>query len=354
MRSPMKPVTLAIIAVAVAAACSTAVAAAPPTVPVLVQKVRTQTLAQTVTAYGQLVPNPQTLQWFSATLAGKVSSVAVTVGSTVKPGQVIAHIKPTPQTRAKLQSAQSQLASAKAQLKQTQALVQNGLGTLSSLATARNNVATVRSKLAALTADGVSEKGQILKAAQAGVITQIMATPGQWVNAGARVAALAPSNSLWVRLGLTPRRAARVKTGAAVRLVPVFASGKPVAAKVLRVAGQANAKTGLVDAEVALPASTRGFFAGEWVTGVIVMSHLTLPTVPRSAVLHDNQGYYLFVVRGGKAHRVNVQPRVRDNGQIGIEGLKAGATVVIQGNFELADGLAVRIESNAKTPATTS
>lgn len=351
----MKPMALAIIAVAFAATDTVAMAATPPpTVPVSVQKVRSQTLAETVTAYGQLVPNPQTLQWLSATLAGKVSSVAVTVGSTVKQGQVIARIKPTPQTRAQLQSAQSQLASAKAQLKQTQALVQSGLGTLSSLATARNNVAIARSKLAALTADGVSKKGQMLKATQAGVITQIMATPGQWVNAGARVAALAPSNSLWVRLGLTPRRAARVKAGAAVQLVPVFAAGKPVATKVLRVAGQANPTTGLIDAEVALPASAAGLYAGEWVTGTLVLGHLTLPTVPRSAVLHDNAGYYVFVVRGGKAHRVNVQPRVRDNGQIGIEGLKAGATVVTQGNFELADGLAVRIENNAKTPAAAS
>lgn len=346
--------SLLLIVLAALVAGSQALAAPAPSVEVQVQTTSAQTLTETATVYGQLVPNPSVLRWVSAALAGRVDTVFVTAGSTVKAGQKLARIKPTPQTLATFQSAKSSLASARAKLKQTRTLAQNGLATRSNLAAAKSAVQTAKARLAALKAEGVSAKGEILTAAHAGVVTKLPVTSGQWVNAGARIMAISPAGALWVRLGLSPEQAADVRPGAAVRLVPVFGAGRSVSGQVVRVAGQTNPKTGLIDAVVPVPPAASALYAGEWVNGTIALGQVTLPALPRSAVLHDNQGYYVFVVRGGKAYRVNVKPRVRDHGLIGVSGLKAGATVVTKGNFELTDGAAIRIAKTTPAPAAAS
>lgn len=322
---------------------ATVAATQTPSTAVSVQTVREQTLTETATAYGQLVPNPQALRWLSAALAGRVDAVYATVGATVRAGQKLVFVKPTPQTLATFQDAQSSLVSEHAKLRQTETLEHNGLATKAQLAAAKSALATARSRLAALRGEGVSSHGEILKAVRTGVVTQLVVAPGQWVNAGAQIAALVPAGALWVRLGLPPKVAARVKPGAKAKLSPVFGAGKPFAGKVARIAGQANPKTGLVDADVPVSAVGSGFFPGEWVTGTITLRRRKLPAVPRTAVLKDQQGYYVFAVRDGKAHRVAVEPRVRAHGLVGLRGVKPGATVVTQGNFELTNGAAVRI-----------
>lgn len=328
---------------------SSSFAAAAPSTAVSVQTVQEQTLNETATVYGQLVPNPQALRWLSAALAGRVEAVYTTVGATVNAGQKLAFVKPTPQTLATFQDAQSSLVSARAKLKQTKTLEQNGLATRADLAAAKGALATARSRLEAFRSEGVSSHGEVLKAARAGVVTQLVVTPGQWVSAGARIAALAPAGALWVQLGLPPKVAARVRPGANVHLASVFGAGKPFVGKVAHIAGQTNPKTGLVDAEVPVSAAGSGFFPGEWVTGTITLRRLKLPAVPRSAVLEDKRGYYVFVVRDGEAQRVAVEPRVRARGLVGLRGVKPGATVVAQGNFELHDGAAVRIVNTGNT-----
>ncbi|MGH8224868.1 MAG: efflux RND transporter periplasmic adaptor subunit [Gammaproteobacteria bacterium] len=324
-------------------AFASSAALADPSTAVTVQTVRTQKLAETVTAYGQLVPNPGAIQWLSAAQAGRISAVLVTQGTRVKKGQSLIRISATPQTRAAYQTAQSDLAAARAKLKQTQTLYKNGLATRSDFAAAQGAFDNAKSRLAALKTEGVGTHAQVLKAATAGVVTQLAVSNGEWVNAGARIAALASANALWVRLGLTPEQAAAVKPLASVRLAPVFGAGKTVESHVAKIDAQADAMTGLIDAEVPLSANDSGPFSGEWVAGTITLHSVELPAVPRSAVLKDAQGFYVFVVHNNVAHRVDVKPLVRDRGLVGLDGIKPGEVVVTQGNFELSDGDQVRI-----------
>jgi hypothetical protein len=65
--------------------------------------------------------------------------------------------------------------------------------------------------------------------------------------------------------------------------------------------------------------------------------------VPRSAVLRDAQGDYLFQVRQGHARRVNVQTGLEQGGLIAVRGsFEVNAPVVSLGNYELQDGMVVR------------
>lgn len=320
-------------------------ALAAPSTAVTTQTVRTRTLAETVTAYGQLVTNPGSIQWLSASKAGRITAVLVTQGTRVARGQSLVRIEPTPQTLAAYESAKSDLSSAQAKLKQTQMLLKNGLATKADLSAAQSAAANAKARLAALEAEGAGGHAHVMKAAAAGVVTQLAVSRGQWVGAGARIASIAPSGALWVRLGLTPGQAAGARAGAPVRIVPVFGPGKALTSQVAKVDAQADAKTGLIDAEVPVPGRNAGPFAGEWVAGTITLRSVELPAVPRSAVLKNanGNGFYVFVVRQGIAHRVSVEPVLRARGLVGLDGIKAGEVVVTQGNFELSDGDHVRI-----------
>jgi membrane fusion protein (multidrug efflux system) len=66
--------------------------------------------------------------------------------------------------------------------------------------------------------------------------------------------------------------------------------------------------------------------------------------VPRSAVLHDGNGDYLFQVSEGVARRVAVTVESDGDRLLGISGagLDPALKVVVQGNYELSDGMAVR------------
>lgn len=318
-------------------------ALADPATTVTTQTVQMQTLQDTVTAYGRLMPAPGGVEWLSAAQTGRVSAVLVTQGARVSKGQSLVRIEATPQTQASYQSAKSAVVSARAKLEQTRSLEKNGLATRSDLAAAQDAYASAQARLAALKAEGVGPQAQTLKASASGVVTQLAVARGQWVNAGTHIAALAPAGALWVRLGLTPEQAAGVKPQAQVRLAPVFGPGKPLASRVARVDAQADASTGLIDAEVPLPATQAGPFSGEWVAGTITLRSVKVPAVARSAVLKDAHGFYVFVVRKGTAHRVNVKPLIRSQGQVGLDGVRPGEVVVTQGNFELNDGDPVRV-----------
>lgn len=314
---------------------------AAPATTVQTATVKTERLARTVTAYGELVAAPGALDWLNAAHAGRIAAVTVTAGDAVSRHEKLVEVKPTPASQAALASARSALRTAEAKLKQTRVLRQGGLATQAELAAAAGSVASARARLAALQVGGSGS--EVIRAPEAGVVTQVTVARGDWVNGGARLAAVVPVHALWVRLGLTPGEAAQVKPGAAVHVVPVFGAGRAVSSRVATVARQANAGTGLVDAGVPVKAGSDGPFVGEWVAGTITIATAALAAVPRSAVLQDKHGYYVFLVERGKARRRDVTPVIRARGLVGLKGLEAGATVVTLGNFELSDGAAVRL-----------
>lgn len=317
-------------------------ASALASVAVRTQTVQKRKLTRIVIAYGQLVPDPHTLEWLTSGQAGRISAVLATSGTRVHKGQVLARIEPTPKTRATFENAKSALASARAKFRQVQTLEKNGLATHSDLESARSALASAKARLAALKAEGVSAHAYAMQAHTAGVITQLAISRGQWVKAGEKVAALAPAGTVWIRLGIPPNQAIHVKVGDAVRLSSVFGSAKTQVSKVAQVSAQANAATGLIDIEVPVHTTSHGALLGEWMTGAITLGSVTMPAVPRSAVLMDASGSYVYVVHKGKASRVSVTPVIRAQGLVGLRGVKVGQRVVTQGNFELHNGQAVR------------
>lgn len=67
-------------------------------------------------------------------------------------------------------------------------------------------------------------------------------------------------------------------------------------------------------------------------------------TVPRAAVRQDGEARYVFVVEAGKLRRRTIKLGMGNFGKFEVlEGLKDGERVVLPGEFELRDGMNVRV-----------
>ena len=78
---------------------------------------------------------------------------------------------------------------------------------------------------------------------------------------------------------------------------------------------------------------------------IIVQKELDALTVPKSAVLEDADGPYIFTIRDSTAYKTRVQTGIQNDSLIQIiKGLQKGEPVVYQGNYELEDSMKVRIE----------
>lgn len=71
-------------------------------------------------------------------------------------------------------------------------------------------------------------------------------------------------------------------------------------------------------------------------------------TVPAASLVYDEDGAHVFVVRGGKAHKVAVTPGPERADQVMVSGaLTARDRVAVTGAYQLEDGMAVRIAAPA-------
>lgn len=104
---------------------------------------------------------------------------------------------------------------------------------------------------------------------------------------------------------------------------------------------EANRKTDAIQIYATFPNADRRLIVGSTV-GVTLAKRkgVKLPTVAPSAVMHDNQGSYVYVVAAGNKieKRYIVTGNVTGKAQMVISGLKVGEFVVVQGTHKTMPG----------------
>lgn len=297
---------------------------------------------QTVQAFGTIESGPRQLKVIAAPRASVVE-LDVAAGMRVTRGTALVTLLPTPDSAVLYAQAKSQADYARSALQRTQSLFKEKLANRDQLAAAQKTLADAEANLAAQQQMGGGGPVAI-KALADGVVTAVNVASGTRVAADATLLVFAGQGGSLARLGVPPAQAAALRPGMPVNLHAVFDPRLSLAAKIAEVGGQVDPASGLVD--VLVPVG--GKSAAAFLTGANVAAEITVKVaqglaVPRSAVLRDDQGAYLFIVKNGVAHRVNVQAGIDDGAWIAVSGdLKAGERVVTLGNFELTDGMAVR------------
>lgn len=340
---------ISMILLGIAAACLLSAgqaSAAPDTPSVLVQAAALvrKPMATQLTGYGAVVSDAGAVVDVSVPRAGRVARLDVMPGERVMRGAPLLQFTTDPAALAAYRQAETAVHAAQDEFARTQQLVDQQLATQSQLAAARKTLSDAEANLTAQQALGSGRNAQTITAPFDGVVQAVNVKAGALVAAGASLAQIARTGALKATIGIAPEDAGKVRTGMAVQLSPVFGGGE-IAGAVDAVQGVIDPSTRLVNVVVQPECGARcdGLLPGMQVKGVIELAQQTPWTVPRSAVLTDANGTYVFQIANGHAHRVDVKVIAQSTTETGISGdLDPRRKVVVLGNYELTDGMAVR------------
>lgn len=299
-------------------------------------------------------------------IPGKLVARKVEVGALVNAGDALAQIDPADvalnadAAQAQLLAAETDYNYSKAELDRYDALLEKkyispaiheGKRALFITAKARLEQARSQASVAGNQADYAT-----LRADRAGLITLIMAEPGQVVGAGQPVMKLAQPNEKEVVVAVPENRLDEVKTGDAATVRLWAETNRSYRAKVREIAPTADPLTrtfttriSIVDAgpEVRLGMTANVLFGA---TGADVV---TLPLTALTQLDGKNLVWIVAADAAGKDGEFKVNPRPVRVGKFGsdtvtiLEGVKPGERVVIAGVHKLLPGMAIRpIEQN--------
>ena len=317
-----------------------------PSVLVHTVPARTGSLAELTDAYGSTAYGVDSVMTLSLQQDGRVIRIAVTPGEVVPAGKMLIEFGGSAQAASSYRQAQTSLALAQAQRAHARQLLAQHLATRDQLAQADKAVTDAQSALQALQREGSDRPQQALRAPFDGVVQTIPVMRGQRVQPATPLVTIAQRDGMMVTVGVEPGQLARVHPGQEVSLQRLL-GGAAVAGRVLRLDGQLNARTRLVDVDIALApgvAASAGLLAGEAMRAEIVVGRPHGWLLPRAAIIMHGAGLALYQVAGSRAVRVPVLLEAERGDQDLVRGaLDASRPVVTDGAYQLTDGAAVRL-----------
>lgn len=312
-----------------------------PSVQVQVTKLRKGALPKTVTVFGKVEAGAGMQEDVTAPSTAIIESIFVKLGEPVNAGTALVRLGPTPQTAAAYKKAVSALNNARDLLQRTKALLAQHLGTRQQVEDAHKALSDAEASLNALRAEG-ADTPKILSASSRGVVTRVSATPGAIVSPGAALLSIAHTSGLVLRAGAVTEQAEAIDKGDTA-IVSALGTDDARSGTVLLRGSIVDANTGLVPIEIALPPSN--FLAGQTARARIITGAVEGYIVPHEAVLVNEHGApYVVQAKDMIAHEVLVKVLLGAGSQDVIAGpLDPQAPVVLAGNYQLKDGMPVRV-----------
>lgn len=299
-------------------------------------------IAEHIVVYGSVIAAPGALQTVSIPYQSQVVGILVNEGQKVSKGDLLLKIRPSPDTMLKLNQAKNAYNLAQQGYQQMKRQRKLKLATNQQLLQAKLTLDQARLRLESMTNRGIDGERRI-DSSFGGLIKKIHVQVGSIVPAGNPIMDIVAQNRIEALLGVEPEDIERVHAGQRVSLTRVNVPASPVATgTVRRISYAVNSETRLVNVFVTLT-SPAGFVLGEYIKGRIVITAAEGLIVPRSAVLSEGDRHVLFTVKDGRAVKHIVEIGVENPRQYQVTGkdLRAGQDVVVLGNYELTNGMAV-------------
>ncbi len=312
---------------------------------VKVVPIKKGTVAEEITVYGTIVPAAGAVQTITVPFESRVRRILVTEGQQVSRGDPLLEIEPSAETNLQTQQARNDYQSAQKALQYVQQRFDLKLATNDQLLQAQQALEQAQAKLESLRQRG-SEGAQAIHADAGSLVSKVAVQEGAIVAAGNAMIEMVAQNRLQARLGIEPADSSKVKAGQEVSLARINVPGtNTVIGRIRKLSQAANATSHLIDGFVDLPSSS-GFLLNEYVVGKIPVASAQGLVVPRSAVLPEADHYVLFTVNDGRAQEHTVQVRLANEREVEVNGkdLVVGEPVVTLGNYELKDGMAVKVD----------
>ena len=315
--------------------------------PVKVAPIRQGAVTEEITVYGTVVPAAGAVQTVSVPFESRVRRILVSESQRVSQGDLLLEIEPSADAMLQADLARNEFESTQKALDFLQQRFDLKLATNDQLLQGKQALEQAGEKLESLRRRGL-EAIRTVHADVRGLVSKVSAQEGAIVPAGTSMVELVAQNRLEVRLGIEPENIDKVKLGQEVLLARVNAPGaKTISGRIGKIARAADATTRLVQIFAEPPANSN-FLLGEYVLGKIAIASARGLIVPRSAVLPEEDHFILFTTKDGRAQEHTVRVGLQDRKEMEVMGedLRPGELVVTLGNYELKDGMAVKVDAS--------
>lgn len=272
---------------------------------------------------------------------GTVLQLLVEEGATVRKGQVLARID-ADRSRLQLREAEADLQRRRNDVDRGEKLLARKLIAATSHDQATSDYAVRRAEvdLARLTV-GKSE----IRAPFDGVITRRWIKQGQLLAARAPVFDMADFSDLRAELKVPERDAVSLVAGLPVAFTVDALAAREFKAKVERIAPTVDRTSGTVNVIVRVDNRDGDLRPGLFARMSVDFLHVSdAVLVPKTAVLGNRSAAVAYVIEDGKARRTSLRLGQESSTQVQVlEGLQAGAEVVVTGHAALSDGANVEV-----------
>jgi len=312
---------------------------------VTTQVVHQGSLPEIISGYGTAAPAIDATTTLSVQAEGAVTQFDVTAGAVVHRGQRLLTFTLSPSAASAYLQAKTALNVARAQRDHIAQLLSHQLATRDQLAQADKAASDARSTLDALNKQQGNGRTVELLAPVDGIVSSIAATRGETLQAGAPLLSMARDGGLVVSVGIEMDPQHTPVSGDKVTLVPLGA-GASVTGSVKRVAAMLDARTHLQNVDVVPD--------GPVIAGMGYRADITLGQwrgwlVPRDALVGDGSTWQVFQIASGKAVKIPVRIVGESDTVSVVNGaLNAQRPLVVVGNTQLDDGMAVRLAEPSK------
>lgn len=298
------------------------------------------TFSDEVSAVGTALANEQVV--LSAPVTERITSLNFSDGGFVNKGQVIATLAQG-QEKAELAAAQAQAQEARQQLDRIKALKTRGFATA---ATLDQQVAAANAALANAELAQASIGDRIIRAPFSGWASLRTVSVGAIISAGTPIATVSDISRIKLDFTVPETQLSLIRQGQPIRAISAAWPDRPFTGAIATIDPVVDPATRAVRVRAILPNPDKALKPGMLLTvSVTARQHHAL-ALPELAVVGDGEQRSIFIVRDGKARRIDVRTGLRQNGLVEIlDGVKAGEVVVTDGVVKLTDGVPVRTAS---------
>jgi RND family efflux transporter MFP subunit len=299
---------------------------------------------ETIVAYGTVIAAIGQTQTFSMPFESQVRKVLVTAGQVIDINTPLIEISPSPASRLQFAEARTARDTAKNNLDLVNMRFQMKLSTRQDVIVAEQNLETAELNMKSMEEQGAG-KNQTILAKSNGLVNQINVEQGQMVAAGTPMITTIGRNQISVILGVENEYISLLKTGQDVQLYQVNAREKKmIEGKIGLVTHRVNQQTRMVDVFV-IPQTGADLLLNQYVEAHIVIRSDEGFIVPHSAVLPEEGKHILYTVENDHAVKnvVNIGLENSEQVQVFADDLKQGQQVVVVGNYELENDMAVEV-----------
>ncbi|WP_281287778.1 efflux RND transporter periplasmic adaptor subunit [Tepidimonas aquatica] len=345
-------------------AVESATAGAAPALPVQIKEVQEQDLPLTLEVVGQAEGSKQVE--VRARVTGLIERQRYQEGQPVRAGAVLYQIERAPFEIA-LQQARAQLAQQQAQLEQARREYERLRPLAESRAVSQREADSAQSTLQLAQAAVALAQAQVREAELnlsyttvtapiAGISGRSLKSEGALVNPStdSLLTTITQVDPIWVRFALSEAEVARLRQSGGTQVRLTDAQGAPLLGPgKLNFAGSTvDVSLGTVPLRAEFANPQQRVLPGQFVKAHVELGRVRGFLVPQSAVMQNEQGRMVWVVREGQAQLAPIQTGGwHGSDWVVTGGLKAGDQVILNNLMKLRPGAPVTVQAAATAPA---